>query len=185
MLLCSVHTARYFREKVLTGKAYWGDISCKNFLNGKDKDDIMNQTMMVRDAPSQELYNQREEKLFQLTRTLSIRPGQAAKPVLFKDYYMKNWKKESFRWVFAYHKNLPTQGTNDTQASESTFRAIKHYSKCEFGNRTPTLSELVKVLPAILDQRSVERDTASRRLVFRYPENKHIDLALEVGLGFE
>ena len=43
---------------------------------------------------------------------------------------------DAFRWVYAYHKNLPTNGTNDTQASESTFRAIKYYTKAEFGNRT-------------------------------------------------
>ena len=35
---------------------------------------------------------------------------------------------------WAFRKNLPTKGTNDTQAAESTFRAIsKHYAKVEFG----------------------------------------------------
>ena len=57
MLLCSVHTGRYFREKVLTGKAYWGDIGDKNFLNGSEKEDILVQIFMVKDTPSLELYN--------------------------------------------------------------------------------------------------------------------------------
>ena len=34
---------------------------------------------------------------------------------------------------WAFRKNLPTIGTNDTQAAESTLRAIKHYAKVEFG----------------------------------------------------
>ena len=34
---------------------------------------------------------------------------------------------------WAFRKNLPTKGTNDTQAAESTLRAIKHYAKVEFG----------------------------------------------------
>ena len=93
VLLCSVHTGRYFREKVLTGKAYWGDISEKKFLNGSDKDDILSQVLQVRDAPSQELYIEREEKLLYMTRELSIRPGQANKPVAFKDYYEKKRRR--------------------------------------------------------------------------------------------
>merc|ERR1712081_31848 len=60
-------------------------------------------------------------------------------------------------------------------------RTIKYYSKLEFGNRTPSLSELVKVLPHILDNRSTERVMAGRRLVYRYLENKSIDEALEEG----
>ena len=39
---------------------------------------------------------------------LFIRPCQVTNPVSFRDYYFKNWENEAFRWVFAYHKNLPT-----------------------------------------------------------------------------
>ena len=85
VLLCSVHTARYFREKVFTGKAYWGDISKKNFLHGGEKYDLMKQVLLVRDSPSQDLYKEREERLLQMTNDLFIRPGQVIKPVSFRD----------------------------------------------------------------------------------------------------
>ena len=127
VLLCSVHVLRYFKEKVFTGRAYWGAASNKNYFNGSDKDEVMKQIILVRDSPSQEHYYEHEQKLLQMTKDLSIRPGQVSKPVSFHDYYEKNWKSCAFRWVYAYCKNLPTLGTNDTQASESTFRAIKHY----------------------------------------------------------
>ena len=140
-----MHVLRYFKEKVFTGRAYWGDAGEKNYLSGEEKDELMKQIVLVRDSPSQDEYNIREEKLLSMSKDLSIRPGQVSKPVSFLDYYQKNWKSCAFRWIFAYRKNLPTLGTNDTQASESTFRAIKHYSSDEFGNRVPSLTELVKV----------------------------------------
>ena len=181
MLLCSVHVLRYFKEKVFTGRAYWGDAGEKNYLGGEEKDELMKQIVLVRDSPSQEEYSIREEKLLSMSKDLSIRPGQVTKPVSFLAYYHKNWKSCAFRWIFAYRKNLPTLGTNDTQASESTFRAIKHYSSVEFGNRVPSLTELVKVLPKILDRRSAERENTSthRRLVLHDPENEDVDKALE------
>ena len=142
----------------------------------------MQKVIMVRDSPSEEEYRKREQSLLDTTKDLQIRPGQVTKPVSFRDYYERNWKSCAFRWIFAYRKNLPTLGTNDTQASESTFRAIKHYCSVEFGSRMPTLTELVRILPKILDRRLSEREDISnhRRLLFHDPENKHVDKALEL-----
>ena len=142
----------------------------------------MKQIVVVKDSPSQELYNKHKAKLLQISKFLSLHPGQATNPVPFLDYYLKNWKFCAFQQVFAYRKNLPTLGANDTQASESTFRAIKHYSKVEFGNRVPSLSEFVKILPKILDKRSAEREHIynHRRLVFHDPNNREVDDALEL-----
>ena len=117
---------------MFTGRAYWGEAGDKNYLSGVEKEDLMKEIILLRDSPSQEEYRLREESLLNQTKDLSVRPGQVSKPVSFYDYYCKNWKSCSFRWIFAYRKNLPTLGTNDTQASESTFRAIKHYSTVEF-----------------------------------------------------
>ena len=52
----------------------------------------------------------------------------------------------------------------------------------EFGNKTPSLSEFVKVLPKILDKRSAEREniTNHSRLVFHDPNNKDVNDALEL-----
>ena len=63
----------------------------------------------------------REMRLLEMTANLSVRPGQAAEPVLFSNYYDKNWKICSFRWVRVYRKNLPMNGVKDTQAAESVF----------------------------------------------------------------
>ena len=75
----------------------------------------MAQIRLVRDSPSQETYHERETKLLELTKDLSVRPGQSPNLILFADYYMKNWKDCAFRWVLAFRKNLPTKGCNDTQ----------------------------------------------------------------------
>ena len=91
-----------------------------------------------------------------MTSDLDVRAGQAAKYVSFHDYYERNWKDCAFWWVFAFRKNLPTKGCNDTQAAEATFSAIKTLSKSEFGNKIPTLSELIMILPKILDHRNEE-----------------------------
>ena len=131
VLLCTMHVLRYFKDKVFTGRAYWGDAGEKNYMSGGEKEELMSQIVLLRDSPSQELNNEREAKLLKMSKDLSIRPGQVTKPVEFLAYYQKNLKSCAFRWVFAYRKNLPTLGANDTQASESTFRAIKYYSKLE------------------------------------------------------
>ena len=150
VLLCNVHTLRYFREKVFTGKSYWGDANCHNYLSGSDKDDLMAQLILVRDAPSENLYRERESKPINMTKNLNIRPGQSSKPISFIDYYRKNLMSCSFHWLFAFRKNLPTNGANDTQAIESIFAAIKRFSKLEF----PSLKELIQVLPRALDERT-------------------------------
>ena len=86
-----------------------------------------------------------------MTSDIDVRAGQAANYLSFHEYYERNWKDCAFRWVFAFRKNLPTKGSNDTQAVEATFSAIKCLSKSEFGNKIPTLSELIIILPKILD----------------------------------
>ena len=104
VLLCNVHTARYFREKVFTGKSYWGQVEDHNYLCGADKDDLMKQLMLVRDSPSEALYRERETTLLDMGKNLFVRPGQATKPVNFVEYYQKNWLNCAFRWVFAFRK---------------------------------------------------------------------------------
>ena len=133
VLLCPIHVLRYFKDKVFTGKAYWGDAGDKNYLSGDEKEELMKLLASVRDAPSEDLLHRRERDLVEMTKSLSVRPGQATKPVDFLSDYEKNWKSCSFRWVFAYRKNLPTQGVNDTQPAESTFLAIKHYTNLVIG----------------------------------------------------
>ena len=59
------------------------------------------------------------------------------------------------------------------QAVESIFASIKRMSKNEFGERAPTLSDLVCILPMILDARNEARVTLTtvhgKRLVIFHP----------------
>ena len=150
------------------------------FLAGGDKKMLLSQVMLVRDAPNEALYQERENKLLELTSDLSVRPGQAVHTTSFREYYTKNWKNCAFQWVLAYRRNLPTKGCNDTQAVESTFSVIKRITKTEFGNRTPSISDLIMFLPRILDARSESRqkNIYSKRLVI-YHENPLYRTALE------
>jgi hypothetical protein len=181
VLLCNVHTARYFREKVFTGKSYWGQVEDHNYLCGADKDDLMKQLMLVRDSPSEALYRERETTLLDMGKNLFVRPGQATKPVNFVEYYQKNWLNCAFRWVFAFRKNLPTNGANDTQAIEATLSAKKRFSKLEFPGRTPSLKELIQVLPrAAFQKHEVVFQTIE--VVFQFvPYYTHVPAGTELG----
>ena len=63
VLLCTVHVHRYFKDKVFTGRAYCSDAGEKNYLNGGEKEELMSQMVLLRDSPSQELFNEQEAKL--------------------------------------------------------------------------------------------------------------------------
>ena len=102
VLLCNVHIARYFCEKVFTNKAFWGDPKDAQYLGRYDKDNLIEQVISVRDAPSDDTYRERETKLLELTEKLTIGPSQVSEPILFTLYYEKNWKVCSFCWVRAY-----------------------------------------------------------------------------------
>ena len=97
VLLCVIHVYRYFKDKVFTGKAFWGEAGAKNYFCEQDNEELMKQIAAVRDAPSETMYTEREAKLLEMCKALSIRPSQATKPVSFVEYYNKNWKSCSFR----------------------------------------------------------------------------------------
>ena len=65
VLLCVIHVYRYFKDKVFTGKTFWGEVGKKNYFSGEDKEILMNQITAVRDAPSETLYYEREAKLLE------------------------------------------------------------------------------------------------------------------------
>ena len=117
-----------------------------------------------------------------MTEDLTVRPGQTVNSVLFKDYYLKNWKESEYRWVKVFRKSLPTEGVNDTQAAESTFAFIKRDLKRLFPGRRPTMNELISVLPDLLDKRAIKRkrDVNVSTLVIHHPDpyiNKGLSLA--------
>ena len=58
VFLCFIHTRRYFKDKVFTGKAQWTD---GTFLAGGDKEQLLLQLSLVRDSPTEALYKEREK----------------------------------------------------------------------------------------------------------------------------
>ena len=88
VLLCSIHVLRYFNDKVLTGKGYWGEPQDKNFLNSTDKSEIMKQISLVRDSLSDKVFMDRELKLLKMTNDLSVRPGKSNNPAKFIYYVL-------------------------------------------------------------------------------------------------
>ena len=84
IFLCGVHVYRYWKEKVLPS-------SKMSDGNSVEKVDIINQLKMLRDAPSEELYQQRREKLLEMTEHLLVKPGNKKEFVRFHNYFDKNW----------------------------------------------------------------------------------------------
>ena len=119
------------------------------------------------------MFTLKEAELLNKTSNLSVRPGQNSDPVKFEDYYRKNWKSCSFRWVRAYRKNLPLDGVKDTQAAESIFSAVKRFIRRKYPGRKPTLAELVKGLTTFFDQRSEEREAFVKQRTLKIPAQGH------------
>lgn len=105
----------------------------------------------LRDSHSLDDYNERKAKLFSMTEGLLVRPGRVKVPVLFVDYFLKNWEPIKHMWVLAFRKSYPIQGQNDTQAVERLFRSVKMYEKQVFGQRTPTLEAFIPMISEVLD----------------------------------
>ena len=84
IFLCGVHVYRYWKEKVLPS-------SKMSDGNSVEKVDIINQLKMLRDAPSEELYEQRREELLEMTEHLLVKPGNKKEFVRFHNYFDKNW----------------------------------------------------------------------------------------------
>jgi hypothetical protein len=57
---CCCATCTPAREKVLTSKGFWGAPESLQYLGKADKDDIVDQVLLVRDAPTEEIYKERE-----------------------------------------------------------------------------------------------------------------------------
>ena len=52
VLLSNIHTVCYFRDKVFTSKAFWGEANAKNYLVCDNKNLLEELVWQIRDAPS-------------------------------------------------------------------------------------------------------------------------------------
>ena len=82
VLLCPIHVLRYFKDKVFTGKAYWGDAGDKNYLSGDEKEELMKLLASVRDAPSKDLFRRRETDLIEMIESLHYHLRKGIEDVL-------------------------------------------------------------------------------------------------------
>ena len=114
IFLCSVHVYRYFREKVLpSSKMTTGE--------AVDKVTIVNNLKNMRDAPTEDIYDDLKEDLFELTDGLLVKPGNTKHFVPFHHYFDKNWNGCREMWVFCHRKAFPTMGM---------FSIGEHVSEC-------------------------------------------------------
>ena len=95
-----------------------------------EKVEIINHLKLLRDSPTEEIYEELREQLLEMSEDLLVKPGNTKNFVSFHQYFDKNWHSCREMWVFCHRRNHPTEGVNDTQSAESSFRAIKHYHPC-------------------------------------------------------
>ena len=156
ILLCAEHTKRYFKDQVIvTSKSFWSDHNC--YLTKEEKDQIFADIEIVRKSQTEQQYLENEQMLLNKTSTLVVRPGNVKKNQWFKDYYLKNWKSCSEKWVWAYRKKLLTLGANDTNGCEGAFGVIKAAINSEFKGVLPSINALIGFLPKFFDRR-IERN---------------------------
>jgi hypothetical protein len=101
VFLCSVHVYRYWREKVLPSSK----MSTRDMV---DKVEIINLLKLLRDSPTEEIYEEIKDQVFELTEDLLVKPGNTKDFVPFHRYFTKNWHDCRQMWAFCYRKNHPT-----------------------------------------------------------------------------
>ena len=72
-----------------------------------DKEALNKQFQLLRDAPTEDLYVERRERLFDLSLGVLVCPSKNKNSVSFREYFDKNWESCRTMWVFAYRKHLP------------------------------------------------------------------------------
>ena len=145
-----------------------------------DKVTIVNTLKQMRDAPTEDIYDDLKEELLEITDGLLVKPGNTKHFVTFHQYFDKYWHGCRQMWVFCHRKTFPTMGVNDTQAAESTFRALKHYEKLEFGRTTPRLEVMIPIIIKVLANRHKKRlqRITNKRLVIHH-DNSEFKYALD------
>ena len=162
---------RYFREKVLpSSKMSSGE--------AVDKVTIVNTLKQMRDAPTEDIYDDLKEELFEIMDRLLVKPGNTKPFGTFHYYFDKNWHSCRPMWVFCHRKTFPTMGVREV--AESTFRALKHYEKLEFGRTSPRLEGMIPIIMKVLKNRHKERLQwiTNKRLVIHH-DNAEYKYALD------
>ena len=70
---------RYFKDKVFNGKAFWQSDEEEDLprpMSADEKAAFLNMFSSVRDAPSEEMYKEREDDFKSATSGFTVRPGK-------------------------------------------------------------------------------------------------------------
>lgn len=75
---------------------------------------------------------------------------------------------------------IPFQGSGSTQACEAFFRVLKQFEKQEFGQRSPSLNEMIPAISRAIDRRFLLRSltTAHKRIKY-YNSDPRCQIALD------
>ena len=137
-----------------------------------DKKGILDAIIACRTATTKEQYFEKRASLFCLAEKVYVKPGRIKNAVLFTQYFLSNWDSVAPMWVYAYRKRMPLQasdlpiknftlsalqGCGSTQACESFFRVMKQYEKQAFGQRSPSLHEMIPYISMAIDKRFLLR----------------------------
>ena len=165
VLLCHVHTYRYFKDKVFNKKALTRNgISLKE----EEKNSILDMIRKIRDAKTEQIANELETKLREKMNGYTVCPGTKRTRVEFNNYYDKNWKSCKPMWCTWFRRRLPTMGINDTQGVERQHGVFKQKLYDILGH-TPSIQLLIETLPSIIDNLISEHKKLSyKRPIYRY-----------------
>ena len=163
-----------------------------------EKQEILKAVTECRRADTKEDYMKSRAQLMILCEHLNIRPGRVKNAVSFAQYFFNNWDRVAPMWVYAYRKELPLQvkypsseyslqlyyfhfqGSGNTQACEAFFRALKCYEKQQFGQRLPSLNEMIPSISRAIDKRFlIRRNLVGHKRLKYYHENATLREALE------
>ena len=153
VLLCWIHMRRTLKEKVLSSAEREMEDGTLVETTKECKAEILEMILKLRDSNTGKEYDEKKEELDLRTRDIFVCPRPNKHKVTFTAYFNKNWHRMERRemWVKLFRKNTNLCGTNTTNAVESIFRKIKHFEKVLFGNKVPSISELLPELKKSLN----------------------------------
>ena len=127
VLLCSIHIFRYWKDKILpSARSYEDDKQVT--LDGEVKASIYGQIKDLSSSPTEDIFCQRLQNLYQTSANVYIKASQYATEFEpFEDVFERNWNNCRGMWVKCYTKGYPLLGIDNTQRAEAMFRALKWY----------------------------------------------------------
>ena len=102
VLLCSIHIFRYWKDKILTSARSYEDDK-QVTLDGEVKASIYGQIKDLSSSPTEDIFCQRLQNLYQTSANVYIKASQYATEFEpFEDVFERNWNNCRGMWVKCY-----------------------------------------------------------------------------------